>query len=72
MTPEAAQAELERRDLERKRHYKFYTGMNYGEYQNYNLSIDSSVYGSEQVADIIQDAAERYFDRLQKKQNASS
>ncbi len=72
MTPEAAQAELEHRDLERKRHYKFYTGMNYGEYQNYNLSIDSSVYGSEQVADIIQDAAERYFDRLQKKQNASS
>ena len=61
MEPKAALAELERRDLERKRHYKFYTGMSYGEYQNYNLCIDSSVYGSEQTADIIQDAAERYF-----------
>ena len=61
MEPQAALAELERRDMERNRHYKFYTGMDYGEYHNYHLSIDSSVYGSEQTADIIQDAAERYF-----------
>ncbi len=63
MEPQAALAELERRDLERNRHYKFYTGMDYGEYHNYHLSIDSSVYGSEQTADIIQDAAERYFSK---------
>lgn len=61
MEPQAALAELERRDMERNRHYKFYTGMDYGEYHNYHLSIDSSVYGSEQTANIIQDAAERYF-----------
>ena len=61
MERNAAIQELERRDLERNRHYKFYTGMNYGEYHNYHLSIDSSVYGSQQTADIIQDAAERYF-----------
>ena len=61
MERNAAIQELERRDLERNRHYKFYTGMEYGEYHNYHLSIDSSVYGSIQTADIIQDAAERYF-----------
>lgn len=63
MERNAAVQELERRDLERNRHYKFYTGMNYGEYHNYHLSIDSSIYGSQQTADIIQDAAQRYFDK---------
>lgn len=64
MERNAAIQELERRDLERNRHYKFYTGMNYGEYHNYHLSIDSSIYGSRQTADIIQDAAQRYFSRF--------
>lgn len=61
ITFETATKEVERRDLERARHYKYYTGSDYGCYQNYHLSVDSSVYGSEKASEIIEKAAEIYF-----------
>lgn len=66
MTYDEAVQELERRDLERNRHYKYYTGMDYGYFRNYHLSINSALYGSEETADIILDAAERYFKDIEK------
>ena len=58
---ETAKREVERRDLERARHYRYYTGSEYGYYKNYHLAVDSSAYGSQKAAELIRDAAESFF-----------
>lgn len=60
---EAARREILRRCDERSRHYKYYTGSDYGYYRDYDLSINSADFGSEGTAALIQDAAERFFER---------
>lgn len=61
ITLEEARTEVEKRDLERRRHHKFYTGTEYGDVHHYHLSLDSSSADYDQCAEIIQLAADRYF-----------
>lgn len=51
-----ARADLDRTDLGRSRHYHQFTGQEWGRTQNYNLSVDSSVYGVEGSVDLIDNA----------------
>lgn len=61
ITLEEARTEVEKRDLERKRHHKFYTGTEYGDVHHHHLALDSSCTDFDQCAEIIQLAAEKYF-----------
>lgn len=61
MNYEQAKAEVERREAERERHYRYYTGGEYGHYRDYHLSINSAVVGSEKAVEIIREAAEDFF-----------
>ena len=61
MNYEEAKAEVERREAERERHYRYYTGAEYGHYRDYHLSINSAVVGSEKAVEIIREAAEDFF-----------
>ena len=44
---------LEEKDKKRQLYYKHYTGKNWGEAQNYHLSLDTGVVGVERAADWI-------------------
>lgn len=50
-----AEAELRKRDKERRKYYDFYTAQEWGEARNYHLTIDSSKFGVERSAEIICD-----------------
>jgi cytidylate kinase len=47
---------IKEKDDRRKAYYKHYTGRNFGDVQNYHISLDSSVLGLEECAEIIVDA----------------
>lgn len=44
------------KDDRRKAYYKHYTGRNWGDVQNYQISLDTSVLGFEQCAEIVANA----------------
>lgn len=46
-------ARLDEKDKRRKANYQHYTGRTWGKAQNYDISLDSSVLGIEECADII-------------------
>ena len=46
-------ARLDEKDKRRKANYQHYTGRTWGKAQNYDISLDSSVLGVEECADII-------------------
>ena len=50
---------LEEKDKKRSLYYKRHTGREWGKSQNYNLSIDSGMFGIDKCVDIILDLAEK-------------
>ena len=54
--------ELADKDNKRRVYYKHYTNRNWGEAQNYHVSLNSGLIGIEKCADIIVDIAEMYLD----------
>ncbi|HWP50138.1 MAG TPA: cytidylate kinase-like family protein [Clostridia bacterium] len=57
--PEAAEAEMQRRDRERANYYSHYTGEVWGEAKNYGLAVNSSRFGIEGAAQIILSAVQK-------------
>lgn len=47
---------IEKTDKKRSAYYKFYTGQNFGEAQNYDICLNSSLLGIEKCAEMIQSA----------------
>ena len=56
-TKQTPQKRLSDKDAKRKVYYKHYTGRNWGEAQNYHLSLNSGLIGVEKCAEIIVDIA---------------
>ena len=56
-TKQSPQKRLADKDAKRKVYYKHYTGRNWGEAQNYHLSLNSGLIGVEKCAEIIVDIA---------------
>ncbi len=50
-----AEKEIKRINKLRSKHYKYYTGNNWGEASNYDLCINSDTFGVEKTADLISD-----------------
>ncbi len=50
---EKAKKEIRRIDKLRANHYKYYTGRDWKEYSNYDICINSDIFGVEKSADII-------------------
>lgn len=50
---------LKERDNRRKVYYRHYTGRNWGDPHNYDLSLSTSALGAEKVAEIIADLAQK-------------
>lgn len=57
--PDAAEAEMLRRDRDRANYYSRYTGEVWGEAKNYDLAVNSSRFGIEGAAQIILAAAQK-------------
>ena len=53
VSSETAKSDILKKDKGRATHYKHYTELNWGDYKNYHLSIDSSIAGLEGTCDII-------------------
>ncbi len=53
MSPEEAEATIQRNDKERSEHCLHYTGCEWGKYDNYHLLVDTSRLGHEETADMI-------------------
>ncbi len=60
-----ALALINKTDKRRINYYNFYTGRKWGKYENYHLSLDSSLLGIEGSAQMIADIARIYMDRAQ-------
>ncbi|MBQ6539998.1 MAG: cytidylate kinase-like family protein [Oscillospiraceae bacterium] len=54
--PDSPEKRMKEKDERRKAYYKHYTGRNFGDLQNYHISLDSSVLGIEECVDIIVNA----------------
>lgn len=50
---------LIKKDKQRKTYYKYYTDQNWGNYRNYDVSLDSSLLGEDTCVDIICELYER-------------
>ncbi len=48
-----AEKEIKKVDKQRANHYKYYTGNNWSDVSNYDICINSDLYGVEKTADII-------------------
>ena len=59
VTPEEAEAQMERTDARRASYYDYFSSGKWGEAATYHLCIDSSVLGIEGTADFIREFAER-------------
>lgn len=57
--PDAAEAEMERRDRDRANHYSRHTGEVWGEAKNYDLAVNSSRFGIEGAVEIILAAVQK-------------
>lgn len=51
------QKRIEDKDARRKVNYKYFTGRNWGETENYHICLDSSVIGHDKCVEIIADIA---------------
>lgn len=51
---------LQKKDKDRKTYYKFYTDRTWGDYRNYDLSLDSGILGEEVCVKTICAVAEAY------------
>lgn len=56
---ENAETQLRNTDKYRSNYYKYYTGMEWGNMVNYNLTIDSGCFDDENVCNIIIEAAKK-------------
>ncbi|EKV55872.1 cytidylate kinase-like family protein [Brachyspira hampsonii] len=56
---EEAETQLINTDKYRSNYYKYYTGMEWGDMVNYNLTIDSGYFSDENICNIIIDAAQK-------------
>lgn len=54
-TMAAPEKRLQDKDMKRKAYYHFYTNMEWGEIQNYHITLDSGVLGIDKCVDIITD-----------------
>ena len=61
-TKQSPEKRLADKDNKRRVYYKHYTNRNWGEAQNYHVSLNSGLIGIEKCADIIVDIAEMYHD----------
>jgi len=61
-TKQTPEKRLTDKDNKRRVYYKHYTNRNWGEAQNYHVSLNSGLIGIEKCADIIVDIAEMYHD----------
>ncbi len=52
---------IQKKDKQRRTYYRYYTDQHWGEYQNYDLSLDSGTLGEELCVDMICELAERYM-----------
>ncbi len=59
-TKQSPQKRLTDKDNKRKVYYRHYTNRNWGEAQNYHLSLNSGLIGVDKCADIIVDVAKLY------------
>ena len=53
---ESPEKRIKEKDDRRKAYYKHYTGRNFGDVQNYHISLDSSVLGLDECVEIIVNA----------------
>ena len=53
LNKEKAKKEIKRIDKQRSNHYKYYTGRDWKEYENYDLCINSDLMGVEKSAELI-------------------
>jgi uncharacterized membrane protein YczE/cytidylate kinase len=60
MDEATAEKEIEKTDRERANYCMHYTGLAWGEADNYHLTIDSSLLGAEKSAELIIEAIEKY------------
>ena len=61
IAPNMAEKELERKDRDRTNYCKHYTHRIWGMASNYNLAIDSSLFGPEKSAMLIIEALHKYI-----------
>ena len=57
---ESIEKRIKEKDDRRKAYYKHYTGRNWGDVQNYHISLDTSVLGFEQCAEIVANAVKNH------------
>jgi uncharacterized membrane protein YczE/cytidylate kinase len=62
--PNMAEKELERTDRDRTNYCKHYTHKTWGKAANYNLTIDSSLFGTEQSAMLIVEALQKSMAKI--------
>ncbi len=58
VTPQQMQKQIARVDKQRAKYYEYYTGQKWGEPENYNLMVDTSVLGVEGAVQVILRALE--------------
>jgi len=63
IAPDMAEKELERKDRDRTNYCKHYTHRVWDKASNYNLTVDSSLFGPEKSAMLIIDALHKYIKR---------
>ena len=61
ITHEEAVSRINKTDKQRINYYNFYTGKKWGKFDNYHLSIDSSLLGVEGTAQVIADIVRVYL-----------
>lgn len=59
---------MNKTDKHRVNYYNFYTGKKWGKFDNYHLSVDSSLLGIEGSARMIADIAKIYMERMAKEE----
>lgn len=50
-----------KKDKQRRTYYKYYTDQHWGEYQNYDIALDSGTLGEETCVDMICELAKRFI-----------
>jgi len=60
LTPAAARELILKTDKRRANYYNFYTGQKWGKYDNYHMSVDSSLLGIDGTAKLISQLAEDF------------
>lgn len=51
-----------KKDKQRRTYYRYYTDQQWGEYKNYDISLDSGTLGEDTCVDIICELAKKYFE----------